>query len=419
MVDWEGLTFFLVACVCIILALTWGGATYAWGSPQIIILLALGGIFTIIFLLIEKGMEEDGWLKIWAAKKGDGTWLKTRRVMIPLSLYTSKDVCILSYLNFAGGVAVYSMFYFISVYFTIVFAYPPSKAGLQLLLYIPGLGGGVYAAMYMCNKYPLQTYPPLFLGTVVTVPVSLGMLTHALEIRNEGLILGMMAMSGFGYGICIMPVPLHAIARKPKQLASVVATLQFFDPLGGTVALAVMSSVLNNKVGGTGIGGLLEGAGRRESSTTGAGGPEGERLVGNVLDKLTPEMQEHVKSVVKEGVRWAFIAILPLMVVAAVLCLGLGNVDIDLRKLDDRVAEQERIEGDREEREKGRENEAEAEGASGEDEAEGEAPGEGSMEDSRKSVWDVEKLALAGYYELIRENGVWWAIGRVLRFFAW
>lgn len=268
-------------------------------------------------------------------------------------------------------IALYSLFYFISVYFTIVAGYPPAKAGLQLLLYILGVGVGEYAAMYMCNVYPAQTFPQIFIGTGLVIPISLGLLTHALDIRAEGFILGMIALSGFGNGITIMPVPLHAIARKPKQLANIVATLQLFDPLGGTVALAIMGSVLNNKVGGSGIGGLLGGSGQQGSNST-----------DNILDNLSPEDLETVKNAVKEGVRWAFLAILPIAVLAAVLTWGLGDVNIDLRKLDERMEEQEANE------------------TSGE-----------------KTIWEREKFALVGYWELTRANGIRWAIGRILRFF--
>lgn len=103
-VDWEGLVTFLLGCVCVILALSWGGSTYPWNSTQIIVLLVVGFLFLIVFLFIEKGMEEKGWLKGWAATKGDGKWLKTRKAMIPLSLFNSKDVSILAFVNFAGGV---------------------------------------------------------------------------------------------------------------------------------------------------------------------------------------------------------------------------------------------------------------------------------------------------------------------------
>jgi hypothetical protein len=36
---------------------------------------------------------------------------------------------------------MYSVFYYIGIYFTLVEAYPASKAGVQLLYYIPGIGG--------------------------------------------------------------------------------------------------------------------------------------------------------------------------------------------------------------------------------------------------------------------------------------
>lgn len=37
-------------------------------------------------------------------------------------------------------IAMYSVFYFVGIYFTMVEGYAASKAGVQLLYYIPGLG---------------------------------------------------------------------------------------------------------------------------------------------------------------------------------------------------------------------------------------------------------------------------------------
>lgn len=39
---------------------------------------------------------------------------------------------------------MYSVYYFIGIYFTVVEAYPAGKAGTQLLYYIPGLGGKMF-----------------------------------------------------------------------------------------------------------------------------------------------------------------------------------------------------------------------------------------------------------------------------------
>lgn len=34
-----------------------------------------------------------------------------------------------------------SVFYFIGIYFTLVESYPAGKSGIQLLFYLPGIGG--------------------------------------------------------------------------------------------------------------------------------------------------------------------------------------------------------------------------------------------------------------------------------------
>ncbi|CAZ80449.1 unnamed protein product [Tuber melanosporum] len=300
-IDWPGLALFLVSCISIILALTWGGATYPWDSPQVIVLLVVGGMLFLVFVWVEYSMEPGRWLEKKVRVPG-------KQAMIPAHLFYEKDIVILAFLNFAGGAALFAMFYFISVYFAIVEQYSASKAGLQLLFYLPGIGAGAYSAMYLCNINPRTTFPPLLLGHLA-LPISIGILTPALKSRNKSLIYGMMALSGFGNGIASMPVPLHAIAKKPAHLAVIVGTIQFFEPFGGTVAMAVMGSVLNNKLGPFGA----------EFSRGGAGGGVNAGLA----------FGEEVKEAVKEGVGWAFLAILPLVAVAAVVVLFLGDVRID------------------------------------------------------------------------------------------
>ncbi|KAG0638279.1 major facilitator superfamily domain-containing protein [Tuber brumale] len=300
-IDWPGLALFLVSCIAIILALTWGGAAYPWNSPQVTVLLAVGGMLFLVFVWVEYSMEPGRWLEKKVRVPG-------KQAVIPAYLFYEKDIVILAFLNFAGGAALFAMFYFISVYFAIVEQYSASKAGLQLLFYLPGIGAGAYSAMYLCNISPRTTFPPLLLGHLA-LPISIRILTPALKSRNKSLIYGMMALSGFGNGIAFMPVPLHAIAKKPAHLAVIVGTIQFFEPFGGTVAMAVMGSVLNNKLGPFGA----------EFSRGGGGGGVGAGLA----------FGEDVRGAVKEAVRWAFLAILPLVTVAAVVVFFLGDVRID------------------------------------------------------------------------------------------
>ena len=158
--------------------------------------------------------------------------------------------------------------------------------------------------MYLCNVFPRKTFPPLFLGHLA-LPISLAVLISALDSRNVPLVSGMMALSGFGNGLTFMPVTLHAIAKHPDNLAVIVGAIQFFEPFGGTVAMAVMGSVLNNKLAGRGV-----------SFSKGAG-------VAGL------EFGDDGKNAVKDGVRWAFVAILPIVAAAAVAAGFLGDVDVD------------------------------------------------------------------------------------------
>ena len=39
--DWAGMGLLAIALTCLVMVTTWGGATYGWGSPQIVSLIAV------------------------------------------------------------------------------------------------------------------------------------------------------------------------------------------------------------------------------------------------------------------------------------------------------------------------------------------------------------------------------------------
>lgn len=58
--------------------------------------------------------------------------------------------------------------------------------------------------MFMCNYFPKQTFTPLMLGSV-TEAVGVGVLAWALWTEHTPTIFGMMALTGGGTGLRLMP----------------------------------------------------------------------------------------------------------------------------------------------------------------------------------------------------------------------
>jgi hypothetical protein len=201
-IDYLGLVFFLGACVCIILALVWGGSSYPWSDGRVIALLVIGPILLIAFLLTEWLFEEKNQHRAPAFLRPvfvHGT------PMIPLDMFRDWDVVICQWANLVGGMVMYGQFYYIAIYFTIVFSYSPSKAGQQLLYFLPGLGVGAWSAMLLINVILKGTKFTLVFGTIVMC-VGTGLFSMAAVDQNKGELFGFMAMMGVGVGLVDIPI---------------------------------------------------------------------------------------------------------------------------------------------------------------------------------------------------------------------
>ncbi|KAH8658352.1 major facilitator superfamily domain-containing protein [Xylariales sp. PMI_506] len=237
-VDSGGQVLFLFGFGLVILAFTWAGSSYGWATAAVLAPLVLGVFICAGWIFYEFLMSPSQVL---------GRRLPFQRPMIPWALIKNRNVGLLFYINFATGMAMYAVLYFADLYFTLILGYSASKAGVQLLYYTPGIAVGVYGAMVMCNFWPLQTFWPLFIGSVIEA-VGIGLLAWALSTGKTATIYGMIAFTGVGTGLRFMPGTLHAVGFFPKSVASVVSFMGIAQPFGGALALTIMTTVYNNLV---------------------------------------------------------------------------------------------------------------------------------------------------------------------------
>ncbi|KAI5463864.1 major facilitator superfamily domain-containing protein [Mariannaea sp. PMI_226] len=272
-VDYGGQLLFLWGLGLVILALTWSGGTYAWNSAHVLAPLVTGAVLSISWIAYEYAMTPG---KIMSRV------FPRQRAMIPWELLSERDIGLLFFINLGMGMAIFAVMYFMDLYFVLVEGKSSGSAGLALLYYLPGLGTGAYMAMFSSNVWPRQSLPALLLGAV-TSAVGITGLTWAVHARRTSVVYGMMALTGHGIGIRMNPASLHALAYNPTMTAAISCLVSFALPFGGLVGLTIMSTVFNNKSG-------------------------------------------HDQSNPKDGIMWAFTAMIPFMWACTILTFFLGNV---------------------------------------------------------------------------------------------
>ena len=307
-IDYGGMLLFFFGSGLIVLAVTWGGVTYPWHSASVLIPLIIGCILFVSFFVYEYLMM-PGHIFSRIFPQQDA--------MIPLSLFRSRDMSLLAYLNFSTGMALFSVFYFVGIWFTVVQQYDSGKSGAQLTYYMPGLGVGAYSAMFLCNFWPKETFFPMFLGSTLE-PLGVGMLTWALSKGKPAVVSGMLGFAGVGTGLRLMPGMLHAVGMRSRYKARGLAIMGFATTFGGTVGIAIMSSVFSNK-----ISQHLSNADSLDSNSTSSV---------SSINGLTPAVQTIVRGWFSDAIFWAYVSILPFLGLAGVLAFFLGNVKITNQK---------------------------------------------------------------------------------------
>lgn len=132
-IDWVGAALFMAGGILLLLALNWG-SNEEWNSAKVIACFVVGGIAIIFFLLWEYFLEREE-----LSSRPTSSRLRATDPMIPLELFRDRDICIVMYGTFFFGMIMLVMFYFVAIFFVIVTGLSPTKSGVQLIYFAPGM----------------------------------------------------------------------------------------------------------------------------------------------------------------------------------------------------------------------------------------------------------------------------------------
>jgi EmrB/QacA subfamily drug resistance transporter len=225
-IDYQGVCTMVLAVVPILLALSWAGVDYPWNSPQIIGALAFGAAMTVVFVVIE-GMVSDP--------------------IIPLAMFRNRVVSISILATFLTGFGMFGAIIFIPLFFQVVLGASATSSGSFLTPMMLGVVAGTIIGGQAVSRLDGH-YRLVGLTGLSLMGLGMFLLSQMSAQTPFGEAVAYIVVMGLGLGVTF---PLYTIAVQntvSRQMMGVAtSSLQFFRTIGGTLGLAILGSVLNNR----------------------------------------------------------------------------------------------------------------------------------------------------------------------------
>ncbi|MBF9130772.1 MFS transporter [Plantactinospora sp. S1510] len=236
-IDWLGAGLLVAGVSSLLLALSWGGNEYAWGSGTIIGLFVAGAVLSALFLLQESRVAEP---------------------ILPLKLFRRATFALANTAGFVLGLVMFGSIIFIPLYLQIVKGASPTDSGLLMLPMMAGiivtsvLSGRAISRIGRYKWFPVA-------GAIVLVA---GMLLFTQLQVDTPLWVSFiyMVIIGVGLGLCMQSLILAVQnAVEVRDLGAGTSAATFFRSLGGSFGVAILGAVLSARLA-SGLADRLPGA---------------------------------------------------------------------------------------------------------------------------------------------------------------
>ena len=225
-IDWLGAILILTAFVPLLLALSWGGHDYGWGSETILSLFAVTAVSLALFIAVEARAPEP---------------------ILPLNLFKVPTFLWANVAAFIINMAFMGVVLFIALYLQLGLGIAPTRSGLALL---PMLFGLLLAAI-TSGRLVTRTgrYKPMMLGGAALIVVGTFLLTRIdshsslLDIMLRLFVLGM----GLGPAQGLFSMAVQN-AVPVERIGVATSSSQFFRQIGATVGAAVFGAIMTQSL---------------------------------------------------------------------------------------------------------------------------------------------------------------------------
>ncbi|KAI7179630.1 MFS general substrate transporter [Hortaea werneckii] len=219
---------FLVPCViCLLLALQWGGSTYAWSDGRIVALLVVFGILFLAFTLVQCLMQSIATL--------------------PLSVISNRSIIAGIVFNFCFSSAMLALVYWIPTWFQAIKGTSAVESGIDTIPLVLSLVVASILAGQAVGR--IGYYTPFAMASAIIMPIGAGLISTWTVHTGSPKWIGFQILFGFGVGLGMQQATIAAQTVLRKQdVPTGVALLFFAQQLGGAIFVSVGQNVLDSKL---------------------------------------------------------------------------------------------------------------------------------------------------------------------------
>ena len=223
-IDWAGILTMVVGIVSLLLALSFGGNQYEWGSAQIIGLFAIAAVFLIAFVFVER---------------------KAKDPVISMSLFGDRLFSIVNLVGILMSLGMFGAIMFIPLFMQGVVGMSATEAAYVMT---PMMLGSMVASILGAKLlFKIGLRWTLIGGLAVMVYGFIRFLNLGLDTTQMQASIDMVVM-GIGMGLIMPSLSIAVQEAFPAEIrGTVTSATTFFRSIGGTVGIALLGAVFNNK----------------------------------------------------------------------------------------------------------------------------------------------------------------------------
>jgi EmrB/QacA subfamily drug resistance transporter len=223
-IDYLGVVTLIAGTVPLLLAFSWAGTQYAWGSWQIIGLFIFSAVMLVIFFLVE---------------------MRTAEPIITPQLFKNSIFLISVMAMFLVSAGVFVAILYLPLFAQGVLGESATNSGVVLT---PMMVGFIFSSI-VGGQLLSRTGRYKILAIIGFAVAAIGMflLSRMTVTTNQGEIIRNMIITGLGAGVLLSLFTIVVQNAFPyRQLGEVTASLNFFRSIGATIGVAVMGTIMTN-----------------------------------------------------------------------------------------------------------------------------------------------------------------------------